>query len=157
MNIGKANAEIERLNAEVATLTKERDDARAALESNNSEVGKQAESLQGQLTAANQSISDLNAQVTALKADLASKEKSLAAVESELKAAQEKLANSGEQIKQAASLKAAEITGAQGQPPVVVPVAETPAQSSAKTENLFGIARVIAAFKAESLSKQTKN
>jgi predicted nucleic acid-binding Zn-ribbon protein len=112
LNIGKANAEIERLQAEVATVTKERDDARAALTDNHSETVSAAESLQTNLTAAQAdlvtakaSVASLGAQVTKLEADL--------------KVANEKLANPEAQVVQIASRRALEITQAQGQAPVV--------------------------------------
>src|ERR1035438_10270732 len=73
LNIGKANAEIDRLNAENLKVTKERDDANAAVESNSTEVTKHAEELQGQVTAATSTITGLQGQVGTLTADVAAK------------------------------------------------------------------------------------
>lgn len=111
--IGKANAEIERLTAELATVTKERDEAKAALESNNSEAVKAGEDLQGQLTVANAAVESLTGQVNELKSELET-------TRAELKAAKETIANPSAQIVKIASVKAAEITGAQGQPAIAV-------------------------------------
>src|SRR5438046_1827377 len=65
LHIGKASARIDELESQVATLTKERDDALKAVESNSSEVTKHAEELQTQLSAANGLVTKLTSDFTA--------------------------------------------------------------------------------------------
>lgn len=143
--VGKANAEIERLNAELLKVTKERDDAVTALESNSAEVTKQAEDLQGQVTALQSQVSALEASAKVVSAELAT-------TKAELQAAQARIANPPAEIVKIASAKAAEITGAQGQPPVTTTPAASPASDKKEAAGLFGLAKVQAAFKTE-LSK----
>ncbi len=109
--IGKANAEIERLTAENAKLTTERDEAKTALEANQSELATQCEDLQGQVTTATAAADAAKAKVTALEGELAS-------TKAELQAAKDRIANPPAEIVKIASAKAAEITQAQGQPPI---------------------------------------
>jgi septal ring factor EnvC (AmiA/AmiB activator) len=113
-NIGKANTEIERLAAELTKVSADRDEARAAVEGNNSEAVKAGEELQVKVSAHEKTIESLNAQVK----DLTGK---LATAETEAKTAKE---SSGK----AASQQAAAITGAQGQPPIK---AELPTEAAA--------------------------
>ncbi len=148
LNIAKANAEIDRLNTENEKLTRERDDARAALEANNSDTVKEAEKLQGQVAEAGKTIQARDAEVTRLNGLVASKDTELATARAELSKANEKFANPSAQIQQAASVKAAEITSAQGQPPVKASPVENPSKQEGKTE-LKGFAKARAAFKAE--------
>ena len=84
LNIGKANAEIERLEKElaaeqgkVATVTKERDDAKAALESNDSEIAKNATAVQTELT-------QVKVERDQIKSDLASAKTTIATLTAEL-------------------------------------------------------------------------
>jgi chromosome segregation ATPase len=149
LNIGKANVEIDRLNAEVLKLTSERDAAKTALESNTSEVVTQAEGLQTQLTAATSTITGLQGQVGTLTASVAAKDADLVTVRAELATAKDTIANPSAQIVKIASVKAAEITGAQGQPPVITTPAATPAAVKAEAAGLFGLAKVQAAIKAQ--------
>jgi seryl-tRNA synthetase len=120
LNIGKANSEIERLSTEVATITKERDEARTALETNNAGLVKNAEELQGQATDARAVAEGLRGQMSALTAERDG-------LKAELQTAQEKLANPSEQVVKIAAARALEITGAQGQPPLPTTPANTPA------------------------------
>jgi chromosome segregation ATPase len=68
-NITKANAEIDRLNAELAKVTKERDDLKASAGTNGEEIAKQAEAIQAELATANTTIATLKEDAKALKAD----------------------------------------------------------------------------------------
>lgn len=112
LNIGKANAEIERLALEVSTVTKERDDLKAAMEANASEAVKAAEDLQTQVTAQAATIATLIAERDAARVDL--------------EAAKKDAASQEVKIQTAASHKAAEITASQGQPPLATTPAGTP-------------------------------
>ncbi len=106
-NIGKANAEIIRLETELAGVRAEL----AAGKENATAIEASAEATQAELT---QAKADL---VTA-KASISSITAAHDAVKAELKTANEKLANPSQQVKEAASRKAMEITQGQGQPPV---------------------------------------
>jgi hypothetical protein len=95
-NIGKANAENERLETENANLTKrvaELEAAQKAITDNESDVAKAATELTARLDVANKRIAELEKERDQLKADVKTAEAS-------------------------AAKKALEITGAQGQPPV---------------------------------------
>jgi hypothetical protein len=88
LQVGKANAEIDRLNVELVKVSKERDEAVAAVGENTSEVATQAEQIQADLATAKQTISTItgerdtaaaalvvaNAKVAKLEADLAAKD-----------------------------------------------------------------------------------
>lgn len=113
LNIGKANAEVDRLALEVASVTKERDDLRANMETNASDVTKQAEELQGQ--------------VAALTIERDTAQAALVTAKAELATASDKLANPSAQIVHIASAQAAAITSAQGQPPIASTPVSTPA------------------------------
>ena len=120
LNIGKANQEIDRLNAELAAVTKERDEARTALEANHTFEEAEAATLNSQLASAQASVTELKAAVKAKDAEMAT-------MKAELQKAQEQLANPSAQIVKIAAVKAAEITGAQGQPAVPTAPVGTPA------------------------------
>lgn len=148
-NIGKANAEIERLEAE---LTKSQSETKAAQE-NAGEVEASAEASVKELEKAKTDLKVAQDQVAAKDLQIAAKDSEIATVKAELKAANEKIANPSAQIIQLASHKAAEITAAQGQPPVKVQTNENPAAAGNEPNNLIGLAKVQAAFKAQ-LEKQ---
>lgn len=137
-NIGKANAEIERLEAE---LTKSQAETKAAKD-NAAEVETAAEATSAELT-------KVRIDLKAAQDQVAAKDAEVAKVSAELKDAKEKLANPSAQVKEIASHKAAEITAAQGQPPVKVPAVENPAAPAKEKNNLSGFAKVQAAFKAQ--------
>src|SRR5882762_3649889 len=89
--IGKANARIDELEAQVAAITKERDDALSANSSNASEVAKTAEELQGQLTTSAAQVTKLTSDNATLAStistqatEIASLKTKLAAVEGEV-------------------------------------------------------------------------
>jgi chromosome segregation ATPase len=117
--VSAANAEIERLAGEVSSLTKERDDLKAALEANAADTTKAAEDIQAQLVTANKTVESLTAEVSTSKAAL---EKATA----DLAEATKKLENPAEQVAKLAAQKAAEITAAQGQPAIQTAAAGTP-------------------------------
>jgi len=146
-NIGKANAEVDRLEAEVARLTSELQSA----QENAGAVEKGAEELRSSLLEASKANATKDAEIARLNGLVAGKDTELATTKAELAKANEKLANPSAQIQQAASVKAAEITAAQGQPPVKASPVENPSKQEAKPE-LKGFAKARAAFKAE-LSK----
>jgi chromosome segregation ATPase len=148
-NIGKANAEIVRLEAEV---TKSQAETKAAKD-NAVEVEAAAEATSAELITAKAELKTAKDQVAAKDLELAAKDSEIAIVKAELKTAKEQLANPSEQIRKIASHKAAEITAAQGQPPVKVATAENPAAAGKEPNNLVGLAKVQAAFKAQ-LEKQ---
>jgi len=156
LNIGKANAEIERLEKElaaeqgkVATLTKERDDAKAALEANDSEIAKNAESVQKELTTAKADLTAAQGQVTAITKERDDAKAQLATVTKERDEAKAKLADPKGPIQTAAAVKAAEITAGQGQAtPIAVSPVATPA-AKVEAPKLKGLAKVQAAIKAQ--------
>ena len=115
-NIGKANEEITRLEAENAQC---KADLKTA--NDNSEQIATAAQSNAELLAKCQT--DLAAATTSIATITARAEKA----ESDLKVANEKLANPSEQIKQAAARKAQEITASQGQPPVKAETGAGPA------------------------------
>jgi seryl-tRNA synthetase len=124
LNIAKANAEVDRLNGELTKVTVERDEARTALESNSAEVTKHAEELQGQVNAD-------TARIAELEASIKGKDAELAVVKAELQVAKDRIANPTSEVVKIAAHKAAEITGAQGQPPITSTPAGTPAGGAA--------------------------
>jgi len=149
LNIGKANAEIERLEKELATIKAERDEARTALESNNSEAVKAAEGFQADLAIARTELEAAKGQVTKLTNDLSAATTELTTVKAELVTAKAQIADPAGVIQKAASAKAAEITSSQGQPPVKVDPTTSPAAPGKEQSGLTGIARVQAAFKKQ--------
>lgn len=118
LNIGKANAEVDRLNAEVLKLTAERDEAKTALESNSTEVTAHAEGLQA-------NAETLKAEKLKAEQQVATLTTQMAAQATEMATAKERLANPTAETAKLASHKAAEITGAQGQPPIATTPAGT--------------------------------
>jgi len=148
-NAGKANAEIERLEKELATTKIECDEAVTALGSYDSEAIKAAEGFQADLATARTVNSELSAQVTKLTNDLSAATTELTAVKAELVTAKAQIADPAGVIQKAASAKAAEITSSQGQPPVKVDPTTSPAAPGKEQSGLTGIARVQAAFKKQ--------
>jgi len=121
-----ANAEIDRLAAELATATKERDEYKASLESNTSETAKAAEELQAKVDASTKSIADLEAASAAKDAQIVS-------LTDELTKAKNQLANPSGQIAKLASQQAATITAAQGQPALPAATATSPGANGGPT------------------------
>lgn len=152
-NIGKANAEITRLEQENQKL---QSDLKAAQE-NSVAIEKRAEELQGEATkkdsdlkAANEQVTKLTSELSAKAEEVKSKETELTKVKGELKTAQDTIAEPSGQIQTAAAAKAAQITAAQGQPPVVASTHTNPAEKSKdNASGLTGISKVQAAFKAQ--------
>jgi chromosome segregation ATPase len=149
-NIGKANAEIVRLEAEVVKAQAET----KAAKDNAAEVETAAEATSAELVTTKAELKTDKDQVAAKDLQIAAKDSEIATVKAELKTTQEKLANPSVQITQIASQKAAEITAAQGQPPVKVPTNTNPAAAGKEPNNLTGLAKVQAAFKAQLLKQQ---
>ena len=136
-NIRKANAEIERLKAELATAAesaKANSDGKEAFEA----LSKANEELDTKLTQAN---SDLATAKQTLATTIAAKEKA----ESDLKAAQAEIAALPQKIKEAASAQAAAIVAQTGAAPISgVPTSKPGEQAK---EELKGKARWDASFK----------
>jgi predicted RNase H-like nuclease (RuvC/YqgF family) len=130
-NIGKANAEVERLEKEIESLKAEV----STLKENAESVARVAEQAQAEAASKIESLEKENAQ---LKAET---EKAQA----ELKAKNDSFSA---EVEKAASAKALQITSAQGQPPIATKQQEQTPASNPKTE-LKGLARVRAAFEAE--------
>lgn len=141
--IGKANEEIDRLNAELAKVTAERD----ALTGNDSTIAAEAEKVKGELAAASAKIVQLESDLATARQSISSLKETNLKVESDLHAAQAKLANPEARIKEAAAVQAAEITAKLGQPPVVAAPPANPAQPEKKA--LKGRERHLAAIKIE--------
>jgi chromosome segregation ATPase len=132
LNIGKANAEIERLEtalaaeqAKVTTLTQERDAAKTALAENDSEIAKNAAAVQTEIT-------QVKAERDQAKADLGTAKTTIATLTQERDEAKAKLTDPKGTIQSAATTKAAEITAAQGQPPIAAVPTTAPGQASTK-------------------------
>jgi ABC-type transporter Mla subunit MlaD len=109
LGIGKANAEIERLEkalldeqAKTSQLTKELADSKAALESNSSDLVANSEKISAELKQA--------------QSDLAAAKLSISTLTTELATTKATIADPKGKIETSASQKAAEITASQGQP-----------------------------------------
>lgn len=136
-SIGKANQRIEELESQVATLTKERDEAKAALESNAGEISTAAEQVQRDLDTARQTIGTLTGELNASKTLIAAKDAEIAALGA-------KLENQSQQVRVQVAQQVATTQAALGQPPM------PSAPATAKTAtNLTGAARVRAMAKAD--------
>jgi|SRR5580765_1185385 len=137
-NVGKANAEITRLEAEVAKLTKERDEAAAAVEANNSEAVAGATQLESDLATAKQSISTLTAERDAAV-------KQLSANADAIKALNEKLAGKDEEVKIQVARQVQQTQSQLGAPPVPTP----PAATKTATTQVSGMQKVLAAARED--------
>lgn len=137
-NIGKANDEIARLEAQVADLNKQITDLKA----NGPEVEAAAETLRGELEAERQKAAKAEIDLATVNSE---KDKAVA----DLAAANAKLAAFPVEVKTAAAAQAAQITASIGVPPV----AATPATPPEPAKNLTGLDRAIAAHKAKQTSK----
>jgi len=113
LRIVAANAEIDRQAAEIASLTKERDVLKAAMEVNSADTIK--------------ALEDSQARVAALEAAQKALADEKDTIKTELDMAKAELAAAPVKI----SVKAAEITAAQGQPPIATTSAGTPAGGAA--------------------------
>lgn len=115
-NIGKANAEIEKLEARVAELTAEN----TSLRDNTPEIEAAAQALQGDfqkaVARAEKAEGELAAAAARLSEVTAAKEKA----EAEAKASADKLANPAEIIKTTAAAQAAAIVGSVGHAPLAL-------------------------------------
>lgn len=138
LNIGKANEEITRLNAEVSKVTQERDDARAALEANGTEVSKAAEEIQANAETLKAENLKLAGQVTSLTGQVATQA-------AEITRLNGIVAGEPERVKITVAGKVAEAQAAIGAPaaPAVPPSAAKPGAG------LTGMARIRAAAQAD--------
>lgn len=135
-NVGKANAEIERLEGEICTLKEQLADASMAPE----EITKHAEAM----AAANADLTAKLADVSAKLADITLAKNALEAAAFDHGAA---LAAKDVEVERLAAAKALEITQKQGQPPI--PAEAQEAQKAQAKQELKGLARTAAALKAE--------
>lgn len=142
-NIGQANAEIERLDTENKRLAGElagtQENAKA-VEASATEAQSKIKQAEADVTTARQTISSMTSQIATAQADLAKAAKE----RDDAKAIIEK--PDGE-IARRASVKAAEITAAQGQPPIASAPAANPAAPAKPA--MTGLAKVEAAFAAQ--------
>ena len=139
-NVGKANTEIERLEAEVATLKAQLADAVVTPE----EITKHAEAM----AAANTDLTAKLADVSAKLEDVTLAKNALEAAAFDHGAA---LAAKDAEVERLAAAKALEITQKQGQPPI--PAEAQEAQKAQAKQELKGLSRVTAALKAEYQTK----
>jgi predicted nuclease with TOPRIM domain len=138
LNIGKANAEIDRLNEALVTSNKERDEARTALEDNGKEVAGELEKAQGQLKDSQAALATANNTISALTGEKAELGKQVAKLTEDLRATTEAV-----QVKVAH--KVADVLAAAGAPPA--PAA--PAAAKAPANNLTGMDRIRAAARVD--------
>lgn len=140
LKIGNANAEIDRLNAELAKVTKERDDAIAATSENSSEVVKEAEKLQGELTTAQASIATLTSERDAAVSQIAGKD-------AEIKALNEKLAAKDGEVQIKVAQQVQNVQASLGAPPIPAPATKTGNTNGAVP--LTGMAKVLASIRED--------
>ena len=140
LHIGKANTRIKELETQVATLIKERDDALAAVESNAGEVGKTAEELQTNLSAA-------QTQVTKLTSDNAALTATASTQAAEIKSLTDKLAAQPAEVKIQVARQVAQTQAALGQPPI--PAVPAEATGAAAKSSKTGMARVMDSARAD--------
>lgn len=129
-NIGKANARIQELESELATLKE-----------NSSTVEKGAEQLQADLLTAKTSLASVTAQ-------LAEASTKVSKLESDLAASVAKQSDFDTKVATAASAKAGEIVAAAGHPPITTPVPKAQ-NSKPEVSHLTGLEKVTALLKAE--------
>jgi predicted nucleic acid-binding Zn-ribbon protein len=141
--LGKANAEITRLETELSTAQAKIAQLESATADVSAEVVAEAERIQKELTAAQASVSALNTE----KAQLASR---VTVLETEATTFKAKEAAMETTIEQRASAKARDIVAAQGAAPVSGKTDSTPgAPPKADTSKLSGKALMAAAFNAQ--------
>ena len=136
--IAQADAEIERLTAEGETLRVSMVAAKANDENHVSlirDAASKIASLEADLAAAQLSVGTLTASLATEKAAKETAEGKIAGVEAD--------------VEKRASAKAAAIVAAQGVPPVATKGNPNPAGTKSDFSELFGIAKVEAAFKAQ--------
>lgn len=134
--IGKANEEIDRLAAELAKVTSERD----ALQGNDSTIAAEAEKVKGELAAANAKAVQLDADLATAKQTISTLTEGKAKAEADLKAAQESIADPAGTIQKLAAVKAQEIAAGQG-----IPIKQLPAPGAdSKQETLESVREAMA-------------
>jgi len=137
LQIGKANARIDELEAQLATITQERDQAKAALESNGAEISAAAEQLQTELNAVNNTI-------TGLRASEAKAVKEAATAQAEVASLKEQLKAKDGEVKIKVAHQVQEEQAKLGQPSApAVPASAKPAKEAT------GMARIVAAARAD--------
>lgn len=150
--IGKANAEIDRLEGELSRVTAELANANANTET----VSTEAEKIKTDLTAAQAKITEL----TQSASDLATAKLSIESLTKENSELKAKIEDPKGEIERLASAKLVELAAGQG---IKAPVAIAPEKPKAEAtleaaKKLTGLAKVIALEKLESEArKQSKN
>jgi len=141
--IKAANDRIDQLEAEKAALTKERDDLQAAIESNQTDVSKEAETIQTQLIEEKATSAALADGLKKAKAELTAKDLEIAA-------ATKALAEKDKEVEVKVSRKLQETQASIGQagPPAVPADKTTEPKAAPKT----GFSRAVSAI-AEQISK----
>jgi len=97
------------------------------------------------LATSKRNLATMEARVKDLETDLTTKDAKIIALETDLKAAKTEATTAKEQANKQASIQAAQITAAQGQPPLEVKPTETPAKTDNKP-SAKGFKAVVAAF-----------
>jgi chromosome segregation ATPase len=138
-NVGKANAEIARLEQQLAAVTKERDEAASAIESNTSEAATAATQLEADLVTARASIATLTTERDAAVKQSAAH----VATISDLNA---KLAKASEEVPVKVAQQVASTQAALGQPPL--PAVPKEAAAATADKEKFGRERVLSACRA---------
>ena len=141
-NIGKANARIEALEAELAQ----------AAASANASVSATAETLKSLETL----CEELKAKCDAETSAHAETKAALAKANADLISAQSEVAGIASRIESAASAKALQIAAAAGVPPIPNLPTPTPGASTPDMSKLSGRDRVVAAFRNQNLKNQSK-
>jgi len=136
-HISKANARIEELETQLTAVTKERDEARTALESNASEVSASAEQLQRDLDTAKQTIGTLTGQLSAATTTVTAKDTEIAALTT-------KLSSKDGEVKIQVAQQVAQTQAALGQPPMPL----VPEGAKAATNGSTGLEKIVAGCRA---------
>lgn len=146
-NVGKANAEIARLETELAATVAKLTTIEQEASTNTKDISEQAENLSAENKLLRSSISEFTAKI-------ASKDQELAVANAARVAAEQAAATATASIAGAASAKALEIVASVGSKPVSNVPSANPAETKPEPK-LTGLARVQAAFQAQ-LDQQAK-
>lgn len=136
-HISKANQRIDELETQLAAVTKERDEARTALESNASEVSASAEQLQKDLDTAKQSIGTLTGQLNTANAAVTVNLAEIAALNT-------KLSGQAEQVKVQVAQQVAQTQAALGAPAM----AAVPPGAKTTSNDTTGLEKIVSGCRA---------
>jgi len=146
LNIAKANARIDELEAQLVTANREREDISASIAAGETEAVKIAEALTAQ-------VSTLSAENKQLSADLVTARASIASEGAEVARLKAELVEKEKEVTARATKQAVEIQAQLGQPGAPA----TPPTATSTAKPLFGLAKAIAAEKAETAARNSKN